>query len=74
MQNEFYDTDGWACPCSVQPTGCPSECSLTGAQAIATWDIAGYSHWIDLGVLAGMMVIYRVLFWGTLKIKEWLSR
>lgn len=31
MLNEFEDTDGWECPCTLQPEGCPQEdCTLNG--------------------------------------------
>ena len=31
MLNEFEDTDGWDCPCTLQPGGCPEEdCSIDG--------------------------------------------
>lgn len=58
MMNEFYDTYGWGCPCSVQPQGCPGPCALTGEQAVATWDIAGYSQWIGMCCTAGVFSIH----------------
>ena len=31
MLNEFEDTDGWDCPCTLQPEGCPEEdCTING--------------------------------------------
>lgn len=31
MLNEFEDTTGWDCPCTLQPGGCPEEdCSING--------------------------------------------
>ncbi|CAI0422288.1 unnamed protein product, partial [Linum tenue] len=35
------------------------------------WEMEmGYSKWVDLGVLAGMVVVYRAVFWGVLKFGE----
>jgi hypothetical protein len=36
-----------------------------------TWQVEmGYSKWIDLVVLLGMVVIYRLMFWGIIKTIE----
>jgi len=36
-----------------------------------TWQVEmGYSKWIDLAVLFGMVVIYRLMFWGIIKTVE----
>lgn len=33
MSNEFLQTRGWDCPCSIQPGGCPNPaCSLDGRE------------------------------------------
>ena len=35
------------------------------------WQVdLGYSKWVDLGILFGMVVVYRLLFLGIIKIKE----
>ncbi|CAI0422255.1 unnamed protein product [Linum tenue] len=35
------------------------------------WEMeTGYSKWVDLGVLTGMVVVYRAVFWGVLKFGE----
>lgn len=35
------------------------------------WEVEmGYSKWVDLGVLFGMVVVYRILFFGVLKSVE----
>jgi hypothetical protein len=30
MSNEFSGTDGWGCPCEIQPEGCSGPCEITG--------------------------------------------
>ncbi|XP_062149443.1 ABC transporter G family member 1-like isoform X1 [Alnus glutinosa] len=36
-----------------------------------TWQVEmGYSKWIDLAILLGMVVIYRLMFWGIIKTVE----
>ncbi|XP_062149090.1 ABC transporter G family member 1-like [Alnus glutinosa] len=36
-----------------------------------TWQVEmGYSKWIDLAVLLGMVIIYRLMFWGIIKTVE----
>jgi hypothetical protein len=42
MRNEFQDTDGWGCPCSRQPGGCPPQlggaaCRMDGAAVLDYW-------------------------------------
>ncbi|KAK8940540.1 hypothetical protein KSP39_PZI009945 [Platanthera zijinensis] len=31
---------------------------------------AGYSKWVDLYILLGMVVLYRFMFWVTVKVGE----
>ena len=36
-----------------------------------TWHVdMGYSKWIDLVILLGMVVLYRLMFWGIIKVVE----
>lgn len=42
MRNEFDGTDGWGCPCSRQPGGCPPQlggaaCRMDGAAVLDYW-------------------------------------
>nr|GMD02811.1 ABC transporter G family member 11-like [Ipomoea batatas] len=35
------------------------------------WEVeTGYSKWVDLAVLLGMVIVYRVLFFGVIKVGE----
>jgi hypothetical protein len=35
--------------------------------------VTGFSKWIDLAILIGMAIIYRILFFGLIKLKEKLA-
>lgn len=39
MRNEFLGTEGWECPCAVQPQGCGGPCSVDGQAVLAYYDI-----------------------------------
>ncbi|RZC92680.1 hypothetical protein C5167_028455 [Papaver somniferum] len=44
---------------------------ITGAEIIeTTWQMPGYSKWIDIGVLFGMVVFYRLMFFFIIKMSE----
>lgn len=76
MHNEFDGNDGWACPCSAQPGGCPpalggGSCSLTGAQVLAYWDVPTWSKWnVSIIVQVCWATFYRCVFYLTCKMKE----
>ena len=38
-----------------------------------TFQVNGLSKWVDLLILVGMAILYRVLFFGLIKLKEKLS-
>ncbi|KAG2485433.1 hypothetical protein HYH03_015813 [Edaphochlamys debaryana] len=82
MKNEFDGTSGWLCPCYTQAGGCgagfsapggPNPCTMTGQDILDYWTISGLNKWIDLGIQVGMAAIYRLLFWLTLSLKEWMT-
>ena len=76
MKNEFKGTDGWQCPCALQPGGCPvADCTLTGEQVLTAWTVPNaVTKWADVGILFGMAGGYRLLFTLALKMKEKMSR
>eukprot|EP01023_Acetabularia_acetabulum_P037446 TRINITY_DN3551_c0_g1_i5.p1 TRINITY_DN3551_c0_g1~~TRINITY_DN3551_c0_g1_i5.p1 ORF type:complete len:625 (-),score=111.88 TRINITY_DN3551_c0_g1_i5:523-2397(-) len=75
MNNEFRDTEGWECPCSIMEEGCTDpNCRLTGDQVLTSWQIPDRNKYIDLAILIGMVVIYRLVFYGMLKLKEGLAK
>ncbi|KAI3851022.1 hypothetical protein MKX03_014447 [Papaver bracteatum] len=44
---------------------------ITGEEIIeTTWQMPGYSKWIDIGVLFGMVVFYRLMFFCIIKMSE----
>ena len=64
-KNEF---EGLTFP-NNQVGGSPS---ITGEEILRnTWQVEmGYSKWIDLAILLGMVVLYRLMFLGIVKIVE----
>ena len=39
MSNEFLGTDGWGCPCEIQPEGCPNpNCTIDGGGVMDALD------------------------------------
>jgi hypothetical protein len=76
LQNEFADTDGWGCPCSAQPGGCPpalggAACRLSGADVLRYWDVPlTWRRWRLLGVMFGWAVAFRCIFFLTTTLKE----
>lgn len=45
-----------------------------GMQVLAYYAVSGLSKWASMGILAGMVVLYRAAFFCTLKLKEALSK
>lgn len=40
MNNEFAGTEGWACPCTLQPGGCAApNCTISGDDVLTTYDM-----------------------------------
>lgn len=75
MHNEFDGTEGWQCPCALQPGGCPvANCSLTGPEVIDTWTLNSINKWVDVAIQLGMALAYRGLFLAMLKLKERMAR
>eukprot|EP01024_Parvocaulis_polyphysoides_P041151 TRINITY_DN3769_c0_g1_i13.p1 TRINITY_DN3769_c0_g1~~TRINITY_DN3769_c0_g1_i13.p1 ORF type:complete len:630 (-),score=98.92 TRINITY_DN3769_c0_g1_i13:808-2697(-) len=75
MNNEFRDTSNWECPCSIQQDGCSDpNCRLDGDQVLEAWQIPDRNKYIDLVILIGMVVVYRLIFYGMLKLKEVLAK
>lgn len=76
MQNEFAGTQGWGCPCSATPAGCGGPCTLSGQDILDYWvsGVGTLGKWSDIGVLIGMSVIYRFIFFLMIKLKEYLQR
>eukprot|EP00892_Ulva_mutabilis_P010291 jgi/Ulvmu1/7634/UM038_0061.1 len=76
MLNQFEDTAGWDCPCTLQPGGCPEEnCTVDGEAVLEAlnWSTAR-TKWEDLAVMCIMIVVYRAGFFGMLKLREALSK
>jgi hypothetical protein len=47
---------------------------ITGESILKdTFQVTGFSKWIDLAILIGMAIIYRILFFGLIKLKEKLA-
>ncbi|OMO73058.1 ABC transporter-like protein [Corchorus olitorius] len=46
--------------------------TITGDEILRTyWQVEmGYSKWVDIAILFGMVVIYRLMFWGIIKTVE----
>ncbi|KAI4330485.1 hypothetical protein MLD38_028771 [Melastoma candidum] len=46
--------------------------TMTGEQVLRSfWEMeTGYSKWVDLAILLGMVVVYRLMFFGVVKTKE----
>ncbi|KAG2444072.1 hypothetical protein HYH02_009015 [Chlamydomonas schloesseri] len=77
MHNEFDGTTGWGCPCYDMPQGCGAAyeppnppCTMTGQEVIEYWTLANTNKWVDIGIQCGMIAIYRLMFWGMLRLKE----
>ncbi|MEW5317658.1 MAG: hypothetical protein WDW38_008940 [Sanguina aurantia] len=77
MQNEFNDPSvSWGCPCEATPSGCGAQytidapCQMSGQDILAYWSVLGVNKWVDVGIQAGMIVIYRLFFWGAIKFSE----
>ncbi|KAL0461336.1 UNVERIFIED_CONTAM: ABC transporter G family member 11 [Sesamum latifolium] len=65
-KNEF---EGLNFPNQVQIGG-PS--TISGDEILRNvWQVEmGYSKWIDLAIILGMVVVYRLMFWGIIKAQE----
>lgn len=64
MRNEFGADTKWGCPdASV-------DCTRTGTEVLAYYEIMDIDKWVCLAILAGMAAGYRVLFFATLKFRE----
>ncbi|KAL0431908.1 UNVERIFIED_CONTAM: ABC transporter G family member 11 [Sesamum radiatum] len=65
-KNEF---EGLNFPNKVQIGG-PS--TISGDEILRNvWQVEmGYSKWIDLAIILGMVVVYRLMFWGIIKAQE----
>lgn len=49
----------------------PGGSPITGDSILKdTFQVKGFSKWVDLLILAGMAVLYRFLFFGLIKLKE----
>ncbi|KAK6923356.1 ABC transporter family G domain [Dillenia turbinata] len=45
--------------------------TISGDEVLrSVWEVEMYSKWIDLGVLLGMVLVYRLMFWGIIKMVE----
>jgi hypothetical protein len=71
MQNQFKNTDGWGCPPGNLP-GCTHGCTLNGQDILNYWvsGVGTIPKWADIGVLVGMVLFYRTLFYVMLKLRE----
>ncbi|GAX82112.1 hypothetical protein CEUSTIGMA_g9540.t1 [Chlamydomonas eustigma] len=82
MQNEFSGTEGWGCACYSQTGGCPPPynasnlCTISGQEVLDYW-VSGagtLNKWVDIGIQWGMVIIYRSMFFGLLKLYEFLQQ
>lgn len=66
-KNEF---EGLRFPSSDKSS--PSSSVLSGEEILRTvWQVEmGYSKWVDLAILFGMVILYRLLFLGIIKTAE----
>lgn len=80
LHNEFDHTQGWGCPCSAQPGGCPpalggSECSLSGEDVLRYWQVPlSWNRWVLFVVQLAWAAAFRCLFYATCKVKELRAR
>ena len=68
MQNQFKNTNGWGCP--------PGNPALCTSQDVLDYWVSGVGtipKWADIGVLVGMVLFYRTLFYLMLKLREKLN-
>ncbi len=76
LQNEFDGTDGWGCPCTAQPGGCPpalggAACALSGQDVLRYWDVPlTWNKWVMFVVLLSWAGFFRIVFWFTCWVKE----
>ena len=71
MKNEFDGTVGWGCPApAISDDGSAGACSVSGWDVLSYYEIMDIDKWATVGILAAMAVLYRVMFFATLKIKE----
>jgi len=69
MRNEFTGDTAWQCPCAPN-SPCDTNCTLTNDQVLQYYEIMNINKWICFLILVCMMIFYRVMFWGTLRLKE----
>ncbi|KAK6923355.1 ABC transporter family G domain [Dillenia turbinata] len=63
-KNEF---EGLTFP-NNQADGPPT---ISGDEVLrSVWEVEMYSKWLDLGILLGMVLVYRLKFWGIIKMAE----
>ena len=75
MHNEFLGTDGWGCPCEIQPGGCDGPCTLTGEEALDALRFPSpRSKWWDVAIVLLMAIVFRAFFAINLKLRELLSK
>lgn len=82
MRNEFEGTSGWECPCVAMANCGPQyaevACTVDGQVVLDNWfagsKIGSISKWGDIGIMVLMCVVYRLLFWGMLVLKERANR
>jgi hypothetical protein len=80
LHNEFGGTDGWGCPCSAQPGGCPTQlggpqCTFSGTDVLRYWQVPlSWNKWVLFAVQLAWAACFRLLFYVTCKAKEWRSR
>jgi hypothetical protein len=75
MSNEFAGSSGWGCPCEITPKGCGGPCEISGEDVLKAlrWTV-GRSKWWDIGVMCLMIVVFRLLFFVMLKVREALAK
>ena len=80
LHTEFDGTHGWGCPCSAQPGGCSlrlggTQCTLTGTDVLRYWQVPlSWNKWVLFVVQLAWAACFRLLFYGSCKLKEWRSR
>lgn len=62
MIQEFEGRDGFACPCTASPRGCPEgeeDCTMTGEEVLEMYAMEDQPYGQDMGILIAWAVGYR---------------
>lgn len=74
MKNEFSGDQEWQAPCAAQGQCPPGGDTVNDEFVLEYYEILDLNKWVSFGILFGMAVFYRFVFFFTLKLKEMKSR